>query len=217
MNIAIIGTGNMGQALGTLLAAAGHKITFGSRQLSTAQDTAAKIGHSAKGSLIFEALVSGEIAILAVPYEAALDLASQPGTQKALQGKPVIDITNALAPDYMSLTVGHTTSAAEEISKRLAGAHVIKAFNSIFADVLRAKANGEKVAITVFCAGDDAAAKSQVLKLVSGLDFSAVDAGPLTNARYLEPVTELVIQLAYGLGRGTRFVLNLVDLPPAKA
>ena len=216
MNIAIIGTGNMGQALGTLLAADGHKITFGSRQLSTAQDAAAKIG-AAKGELIQEALEWGEIAILALPYQAALDLASQRDTQKALQGKIVIDITNALAPDYMSLTVGHTSSAAEEIAKRIPGAHVIKAFNTIFADVLRAKASGETVEVTVFCAGDDVQAKTKVLKLVSELGLLAVDAGALTNARYLEPVTELVIQLAYGLGRGTRFVLNLVDLPPVRA
>jgi 8-hydroxy-5-deazaflavin:NADPH oxidoreductase len=211
MNIAIIGTGNMGPGLGTLLAAAKHRITFGARQPNAAREAAAKLGGAAQGGSIREALEQGEVVILAVPYQAVLELASQPAVQKALTGKVVVDISNPLSADYMSLTIGHCTSAGEEIARRLSGSRVVKAFNTIFADVLEAKAQGHAVDVTVFCAGDDENAKSQVLKLVSDAGFSGVDAGPLTNARYLEPMTELEIQLAFAQGHGTRMGLRLVE------
>lgn len=152
---------------------------------------------------IAETLEQGEIVVLTVPYPAALELAGQETTRQTLAGKVVGDITNPLAPDYMSLTVGHTTSAAEEIASRLPGVRVVKAFNTIFGDVLKAKASGEAVSFTVFVAGDDADAKTTVLSLGGAVGFSAVDAGALSNARYLDPLTELQIQLANGLGHGT--------------
>ncbi len=199
MNIAIIGTGNMAQPLGSLLQGAGHHVIFGSRQVSGDRVTS-----------IEEAAKQGELVILAVPYETALDLASRPDIQQALIGKVVIDITNPLATDYMSLTVGHISSAAERIQERLHGARVVKAFNTLFADVLSAKVQGNPVAPTVFVASDDADAKAQVLKLASEMGFASVDAGALTNARYLEPLTELAIQLAYGQRLGTRIGFQLI-------
>jgi NADPH-dependent F420 reductase len=219
MNIAIIGNGSMGQALGALLAAR-HKITFGSRQPSSARETAAKLGGTAQGTSIVsvrEALEQGEIVILTVPYEAALELASQPEVKKALEGKVVVDATNPLAADIMSLTIGHTTSAGEEIAKRLPESRVVKAFNTIFADVIKAKAQGQGVDVTVFCAGDDAQAKAQVAAIVADSGFSVVDAGPLKNSRYLEPITELELQLAFVLGHSTQMGFRLVEAASAKA
>lgn len=210
MNIAIVGTGNMGQPLGALLAAARHQIIFGHRDANKAQEVAAKVGAGAQGASVEQALERGEAVILAVPYAATLELISEGAIQKALRGKLLVDISNPLAPDYMSLTVGYTTSAAEEIARRLPGTRVVKAFNTIFADVLRAKAQGQGMDITVFCAGDDAQAKAQVLRLVSDVGFSGVDAGALKNARYLEPLTALEIQLAYAQKLGTRLGFKLV-------
>jgi 8-hydroxy-5-deazaflavin:NADPH oxidoreductase len=201
MNISIIGTGNMGQALGTLFSQAGHEVLFGSRH----PDATGEVS-------IVEALEKGEVVVLALPYPAALELTEQDGTRQALAGKVVIDITNPLAPDYMSLTVGHTNSAGEEIANRLPGARVVKAFNTVFADVLKARTAGEAVPVTVFVAGADQVAKTTVLSLAEEIGFAAVDAGALTNARYLEPLTELAIQLAYGQGRGTRIGYQLVSL-----
>jgi 8-hydroxy-5-deazaflavin:NADPH oxidoreductase len=209
MNIAIIGTGNMGEPLAALLAAAGNQITIGSRKADEAKEVAAKLGGNAQGASIEQALERGEVVILAIPYGAILELAAREATKKALRGKVVVDISNPLAADYMSLTVGHTTSAAEEIARELPGARVVKAFNTIFADVLRAKAQGQGLDVTAFCAGDDAQAKAQVLELVSQTGFSAVDAGALKNARYLEPLCELEIQLAYAQKLGTRIGFKL--------
>jgi NADPH-dependent F420 reductase len=232
MHIAILGTGNMGLALGTLLCGAGHKVILGSRRPEKARDAAGKLAHAGephqRGSArqghatatldrvaceaasVDAAIEQGEMVIIAQPYPAALDLVSQPATRKALAGKLVIDITNPLAPDLMGLTVGQTTSAAEEIARRLPESRVVKAFNTIFADLLRAKAQGQPVKPTVFCAGDDPQAKAQVLSLIGDLGFPAVDAGGLRSARFLEPLAALVVTLGYGQKRGTRFELRLV-------
>lgn len=191
----------MGTPLGALLTQAGHQVVFGSRQ----PEGTGQIS-------IPEALKQGEVVLLALPYPAALELAGDDSIQQALVGKVVIDITNPLAPNYMSLTVGHTTSASEEIASRLTGAHVVKAFNTIFADVLKAKVAGESVSFTVFVAGDDTEAKKTVLSLAEAIGFSAIDAGALSNARYLEPLTELQIQLAYGLGHGTSIGFQLATV-----
>ena len=215
MNIAIIGTGNMAQGLGALLAAK-HNVTFGSREPKIARNVAAKL-NAAHGGAISDAMEAGEAVILAVPYPAALELASLPANEKALSGKVVIDISNPLSEDLKSLVVGHTTSAAEEIARRLSGARVVKAFNTIFADVLRAKAANQAPDVTVFVAGDDRQAKSQVLDLVSGIGFASIDAGPLMCARYLEPLTMLELQLGYAQGLGTRMGLRLVGAAAAQA
>jgi len=114
MNIAIIGTGNMGTPLGALFTQAGHTVVFGSRQPEGSGQVS-----------ITEALAQGEVVLLALPYPAALELASETAVQQALAGKTVIDITNPLAADYMSLTVGHTSSAPEDVASRLPGGSLV--------------------------------------------------------------------------------------------
>ena len=115
-----------------------------------------------------------------------------------------MDITNPLTADYMGLTVGHSTSAAEEIAKAVPSAHVVKAFNTLFAQVL---AQGAKLSdgnqATVFYAGDADTAKQTVKALAESLGFATADAGGLKNARYLEPLAGLNIYFGYGAGRGT--------------
>lgn len=123
----------------------------------------------------------------------------------SLEGRIVIDITNPLTADYMGLALGFDTSAAEEIAKALPGALVVKAFNTVLAQVLAegpAFANNQTV--PVFYAGDDARAKQTVRSLAESLGFQTIDAGGLKNARYLEPVAGLNIYLAYGAGMGTQ-------------
>jgi len=111
----------------------------------------------------------------------------------------------------MVLTVGHATSAAEEISKWATGAKVVKAFNTTFAQILHS-ANpwfGSQNP-TVFYCGDNAAAKVKVASLITEIGFEAIDAGPLKNARDLEPMVELMIQLGCGLGMGTDMPIKLI-------
>ena len=104
----------------------------------------------------------------------------------------------------MGLTLGHSTSASEEIAKAVPGAQIVKAFNTVFAQVLAEGADfggGRKV--SVFLASDSPAAKETALQLADSMGFATIDAGGLKNARYLEPLAGLNIFLGYGAGLGT--------------
>ncbi|HEX8471089.1 MAG TPA: NAD(P)-binding domain-containing protein [Brevundimonas sp.] len=193
MNIAILGKGNMGAPLAELMEKAGHSVT----RLGRHDDAV-------------PALNTAALVVLALKYEQVLDLAGKPGVVAALSGKIVLDMTNPLAADYMSLTIGHSTSAAEEIAKRLPDAHVVKAFNTVFAGLLARRAAGENVGVPVFVAGDDAGSVDIVLSLATSIGFEALNGGSLSNARYLEPMAEFMIQLAYGLGHGAEIGFAVV-------
>lgn len=121
-----------------------------------------------------------------------------------LTGHVVIDITNPLTPDYMGLTLGHSTSAAEEIARAIPQADVVKGFNTVFAQVLADGADfGHGQKVTVFLASDSERAKQTARALAESMGFHVQDAGGLKNARYLEPVAGLNIYFGYGAGLGT--------------
>ena len=148
--------------------------------------------------------------ILAVPYGALEAVAAEIGT--AANGKPVVDASNVLSKEG-GLAVGFTTSGAENLQKKMPGAHVVKAFNTIFAQNM-STGKVKNTALAMPAAGDDAKAKEAVLQLARDIGFDAVDAGPLANARLLEPFGFLNIQLGYvvnkGLGAGIGFALRTV-------
>jgi predicted dinucleotide-binding enzyme len=107
------------------------------------------------------------------------------------------------------LSVGFTTSAAEEIQKAVPTAKVVKAFNTVFAQVLAERPAGAGAAtVQVFYAGDDDGAKRTVRSLIESMGFDPVDAGPLRNARLLEPLGMLNIYFGYVAKLGT-------DIAPA--
>lgn len=201
MNITVVGSGNVGSALVKQLSAAGHQVTLTARDL----EKAAAVVKNYPGSRVAEAgkaADGAQLIILATPYDNAVAALISLGN---LQGKVVVDVTNPLSADYMSLTVSGTTSAAEEIARALPGVTVVKAFNTLFAQVLSDGpqfADGQRA--TVFYAGDDNQAKQQVAALAEGLGFHTQDAGGLKNARYLEPLAGLNIYLGYGAGLGTQ-------------
>jgi predicted dinucleotide-binding enzyme len=144
--------------------------------------------------------------MLAVPYGAVDDALRE--LADAVNGKTIVDVTNALTPD-MQLASGCTTSGAETLQQKAGGAKVVKAFNTQFAQRMDSGAlDGEPV--TVFAAGDDATAKEQVMQMARDIGFEAVDAGPLQNARLLEPLGYFNIQLGYVIGLGTEIGLKLV-------
>ncbi len=209
MKIGIIGTGNMGKALATLLGNKGHDVLIGSRDPAKGAELAKGIRSRVRGGSNEDAAEFGEIAIVATPFgdETKRLLASM----KSLASKIVIDITNPLTPDYMNLTVGHTTSAAEQIAAVLPGAKVVKAFNHTFAQVLQGGPEYRGGTPVVLFCGDDAAAKKTVADLIGSLGFQAVDVGPLMAARFLEPTGEVMIRLGYAQGRGTNIALALLD------
>lgn len=205
MNIAIFGTGNMATGLANLFAKAGHKVSLSSRDAAKAAASAAELGNGVAAASYGDAAAAAQTIVLAVPYDAAPGVLAAAGD---LAGKVVVDITNPMTADFSALSIGHTTSAAEEIQKVVPAAKVVKAFNTVFASVLQngGKANGQSA--TAFVAGDDAEARKSVADLARSAGFKAVEAGGLASARYLEPVAGLNIALGYGLGHGT-------DIAPA--
>src|SRR5215813_12685389 len=178
--IAILGAGKAGSALQTSLSRAGYEVRFARR---------GQIAPTASWA---------DVIILAVPFGAVLEVARELGT--AGDGKTIVDVTNALTPDFQ-LAVGFTTSGAEELQRALPRANVVKAFNTVFAQHMSTgKVNGE--VLTAFVAGDNGAARKAVLELAKAIGFDAVDSGPLKNARFLEPLAFLNIQLSWVLGNG---------------
>lgn len=213
MSIAILGAGNMAKGLAALFAKAGYKVVVGARDVAKAQAVAAAAGHGARGDGIAAAAKSADFVVLAIPFDAAAEALAAAGD---LAGKAIIDITNPLTPDYMGLTIGHATSAGEEIQKLAPKAKVVKAFNTIFAQVL---ANGGKAAgraATVFIAGDDASANNAVEAIARKAGLDVVQTGGLKLARYLEPLAGLNIALGYGRGLGTD-IAPTWNVAPAKA
>lgn len=182
MSIAILGNGNMGKGLAKRLAGKAS-VTVGSRSGGTSYADAVK---------------GADIVVLALPYAAALEAAGS----LDLKGKVVVDMSNPITADFSGLTIGHTTSAAEEIAKVATGARVVKAFNTIFAALLDAPA-AATANVPVFVAGNDEAAVAAVADLVGKAGFAVEQVGGLDGARLVEPVGMLNIRLGYGLGRGT--------------
>ncbi len=179
--VAMIGKGHVGAALAEGLKRAGHEVRM--------------VG---KGGGVKDAAAWADVVILAVPYGALDEVAAELGS--AANGKPVVDATNVLTKE-MAMAVGFTTSGAERLQKKLAGAKVVKAFNSIFAQNMNTgKLKGQALFMPV--AGDDAAARATVIGLAKDIGFDAVDAGPLSNARLLEPFGYLNIQLGYVVNKG---------------
>lgn len=179
--IGIIGSGNVGSALLKGLTTAGYEARTSSEEN------------------VAEVAASSEVVILAVPFTAIEDVLKKLGN--SINGKILIDATNALTPDYQ-LAVGFTTSGAEELQKKVPQARVVKAFNTVFAqNMATGKLNGKT--LTAFAAGDDEEAKKKVLELEKAIGFDAVDAGSLANARQLEALGYFNIQLGYFLKNGT--------------
>jgi predicted dinucleotide-binding enzyme len=200
MNITILGSGNMAAAFVKQLSAAGHKVRVTGRNVAKVTELAGQYPGVERAELR-AAAQGADAVIVATPYEAAADALRSLGD---LGGKVVIDITNPLTPDYMGLTIGHGTSAAEQIAKAVPGAEVVKGFNTLFAQLLAAGADlGDGRKATVFLAGDSERAKQTAKTLAESLGFETLDAGPLKNARYLEPVAGLNIYFGYGAGMGT--------------
>ncbi len=198
MKVAIIGTGNMGAGLASALATAGHEISIGARDLVKAAALADTIGHGAVGGGILAAAKLADVVVLALPYGAAADAIK---LAEGLAGKVVVDISNPISADYKELVIGHTTSAAEEIQKLAPQSKVVKAFNTIFAQLLALESRPGKT-LQVFVAGDDAAAKASVSELAKSAGFEPVEASALSNSRYLEPIGEMNIHFGYFLGKG---------------
>jgi 8-hydroxy-5-deazaflavin:NADPH oxidoreductase len=200
MKVTVIGAGNMGSAFVRQLVRAGHQVSVTARDAAkAAQVAAANPGASAVPAS--GAAQGADVVVLATAYDNAAAALRAADVQPS---QVVIDITNPLTADFMGLTIGHSTSAAEEIAKAVPNAAVVKGFNTIFASLLAEGADfGSGRKVSVFLASDSVDAKKLARTLAEGMGFDVVDAGGLKNARYLEPLAGLNIYLGYGAGLGT--------------
>jgi hypothetical protein len=208
MKIAIIGSGNVGSALGTRWAAKGHSVLYGVRDPAAAK-VQALLRHipGAAAATVADAARSGDVVVLTTPWEATQEVIAQAGD---LAGKTVIDCTNPLTADLSGLAVGQTDSGGERVARWAKGASVFKAFNTTGAANMAAPEAYPAKPVMFFCGDGDAARRQLVRQLVEDVGFDAVDAGGIESARLLEPLALLWIRLAIQQGFGTSFALRLM-------
>ena len=202
--ISIIGSGGMATAVAGRIAKAGHTVEVVSRDPAKAQALADKLASGAITGT-YGATPAGDIVILAVPYSSAVAVLADFG--KALDGKVIIDITNPVAPDLSGLVTPHGSSGAQEIAKGApASAHVVKAFNTLFGQVL-----AKDAPLDAFIAADDAHAKARVSTFLESLGLRPLDVGGLPMAQTLEWLALMMIGLAKN-GAGSWDIAMKVDI-----
>jgi len=190
-SISIIGSGNMASAIGALAVKGDNAVEVIGRDAAKAAALAGALGNGATAGTWGDA-PAGDIVILAVLFDNAVPVVSHYGD--ALAGKIIVDITNPFTTDAKGLVTPDGSSGAQEIAKVApASAHVVKAFNTLFRDVLAAGGP-----LDVFMAGDDAQAKASVSAFITSLGLRPQDTGDLSMAHWLEGAG----LLAVGVGRG---------------
>jgi len=209
MNVAIIGTGNVGGALGSSLSRAGHNVTFYSRDEQKTADMATANDATSADSAV-HAVENADVIVLAVPYGALAGVTHEIGS--AADGKVVIDTTNPLKADMSGVATASGDSAAEEIAHELTGAHVAKAFNTVFAGV-QAHPQAKDITPDALFAADDDEARAAVATLAESIGFRPVYVGPLAAARELEALAFLNIRMQVLNGGAWNTSINLVDAP----
>lgn len=197
MKIAVIGSGNVGGALGTAWVRAGHQVTFGSRKPSEDKPVPGSSVADVKS-----AIENAEVVVLAVRFSAVPDVLKQIPDWK---NKVLIDCTNPLTPK-LDLSCGFSTSGGEQVAAQAKGARVVKAFNTTGAGNMQNPQYGGR-GVTMLYATDDKSAASVAEQLVRDVGFEPQFAGPLKQARYLEPICALWISLVPQLGLNFAFTI----------
>lgn len=207
MRIGILGSGNVGGTLGRQWLAAGHDVFFGVRDPETesARELAAQLPERSVVLSMRDTAAHSEVLLLATPWNVV------PGVLESLgpvEGKVLMDATNPLLPRLAGLEFGGDTSGGEKVQEWAPDMRIVKIFNSTgFENMADPVYNG--VAASMFYCGDDSDAKSKAQQLASDAGFDPVDAGPLRQARLLEPLAMLWITMAMqqGFGRNMAFKL----------
>jgi predicted dinucleotide-binding enzyme len=208
VRIGILGSGNMGAALGRALAAKGHTVGFSfSRDPRKLVRLARSSGPEAYADSPREVARRSRVIVLAVHWQQVARVLRLAGD---LRGKIVVDCTNPMNVGDTALVVGQRTSGAEIVARRARGARVVKAFNTVPSELLHDGAHLLPERPAVCYCGDDRSAKRSVATLIRDIGFEPTDCGRLATARYLEPFALLVAELAYNRHRspllGVRFL-----------
>jgi 8-hydroxy-5-deazaflavin:NADPH oxidoreductase len=199
MQIGIVGSGGVGQALGKGFADLGHDVKLGTRDVNQEKVKAwlAKTGPLVSAGSFSDAAAFGEIIVLATSWagtESALKLAEK----RNLTGKVIIDVTNPLkvAPGGPpTLALGHTDSGGEQVQRWAADAHVVKAFN-IIGNPFMVNPQFPGGPPDMFICGNNANAKQKVTEILTAFGWSSIDLGGIESSRYLEPLA--MVWITYG-------------------
>ena len=194
--IAMIGTGDVGSALGKAFAAQGHTIIYGSREpdRKSVGELVAATGDGASATTPFAAAAQADIVVLAVPGMLVEEITKSLGD---LSGKIIIDPTNPLKRSMLKLEHGVETSNAQIIQEAAPDAEVVKAFNTLsWKTMVDPSEAGGPVSIPL--AGNSGAAKKTVAALVTGMGLEPIDVGPVENAHWVEGMLILWINNRYG-------------------
>lgn len=187
-SISFIGAGNMARTIATRAVAGGNTVEIIGRDESKAADLAQALGGGTTTGK-WGAVPAGDIVIAALLYDAVVPAIAQFGD--ALAGKVIVEISNPFNATFDGLAHREETSIAQEVAKVApAGASVVKAFNTIFRNVL------EKGWPNVFIAGDDAQAKADVAAFIKSLGLRPLDVGGLKMAHWLEGAGVVTVGLA---------------------
>jgi predicted dinucleotide-binding enzyme len=207
MTIGIIGAGSVGGTLGTGWAGKGHSVLFGVRDpsASSVKELLGRAGASAKAGSATDAAAC-DVVVLATPWDATQSAIQSAGD---LKGKVLLDCTNPLLPDLSGMAIGTTTSGGEKVSEWAPGTRVVKVFNTTGFGNMANPIYGTDRNTMLYC-GDDSSAKQTAAELAGDLGFDPVDAGPLTQARLLEPLALLWITLALKQGLGLNIAFKLM-------
>lgn len=200
--ISILGTGNMGRALGLRFAALGHHVFFAGRDPAGAPLLAAQMaGGTACSGTLDEAAEFGEIFIWTARERDPSKVFSSPDTVGKLDGKIITDLNNR---DYANEVVGNEkarwfdTSLCEALQAAAPNTRVVKAFNTIAMEALDTSAESLREShAQIFLAGNDDDARQTVSELAAGLGFECVDLGP----------GKVAMRAAEALGDVTRFIM----------
>jgi predicted dinucleotide-binding enzyme len=202
MRVGILGSGLMGSKLGTLFARAGHEVVFSySHSNEKLNRLARKAGRKARAGTPAEAADGADAVLLAIHWSRLTDVLKQAGD---LSGKVIITCSLPMNAKDTELVVARTSSGAEELAKRVPKAQVVSAFGTVpsecFFGVYKARRRVRRPSL-VYC-GDNSGSKRIVARLIRDVGFDPVDVGPLRMARYSEPSTLLLAQIAYEGSKG---------------
>jgi 8-hydroxy-5-deazaflavin:NADPH oxidoreductase len=210
MHIGILGSGLMGGKLGTIFARTGHDVVFSySRSERKLRRLAREARGHARAGTPREAALNGDVLLLAVHWSRVGAVLKQAGD---LSGKVIVTCSLPMNANDTALAVAHTSSGAETLAKRVRKAHVVSAFSTVpsevLFDVFRRKRRIRQRPSLLFCGGDRNA-KKIATRLIRDVGFEPVDAGPLLVARYLEPFSLAVAQLAYEGNEGPEIAYRI--------
>jgi len=215
MKIGILGTGNMGRALGVRWARAGHDVVFGSRDPDKASAAARAAGDTARSGDLDAAAAFGDVVLYTLRGIPPSQVLRAPS---ALAGKVVIDCNNS---DFDASRPGEflpapVPSYAEQLALAAPGARVVQAFNTVPHRIIELdRGRLDSLGISVFLCADDAAAKATVSRLAEDLGFVGVDSGELRRARLVDGIVDFIRFQIATMGRGPFTTISLGSVPGA--